>query len=108
MLFPRDPLPGTPWAWKGEFLDEFPGTELALLEKGFHIVYLNFPDQFGSPAAVAKWDALYNLLTGTYGFAPKPALIGLSRGGLYCYEVSCEERKLKENFEYRFEPGSGS
>jgi len=86
IVCPQHPLDGLYWAWKGEFLDAFPGTELGLLRKGFYIVYLNFPDQFGSPAAVRKWNELYALLTGEYGFARKPALIGLSRGGLYCYQ----------------------
>jgi pimeloyl-ACP methyl ester carboxylesterase len=39
----------------------------------------------GAPAAVAHWNALYEELTGKYGFASKVALVGLSRGGLYCY-----------------------
>lgn len=85
LVCPRRELPGRPWAWKGEFLDSFPGTEIALLQEGFHIAYLRFPDQFGGPAAMQKWDEYYDLLTGTYGLAAKPALIGLSRGGLYCY-----------------------
>jgi len=86
IVIPDHPLPGNYWAWKGEFLDAFPGTEIALLQRGLYIVYLNFPDQFGSPAAVAKWNELYKLLIEEYGFARKVALIGLSRGGLYCYQ----------------------
>ena len=85
VIAPSNPLPGRFWAWKGEFLNAFPGTELELLRRGVYIAYLSYPDQFGSPAAVAAWDALYAELTGTYRFARKPALIGLSRGGLYCY-----------------------
>lgn len=86
VVCPPHPLTGSYWAWKGEFLDAFPGTEIALLQKGFYIVYMNFPDQFGSPAAVRKWNDLYAFLTGEHGFARKAALIGLSRGGLYCYQ----------------------
>ena len=86
VIVPPRALPGRRWAWKGEFLDAFPGAEIALLREGFYIVHLGFSDQFGSPAAVRAWDALYDLLTGMHGFAPKPALIGLSRGGLYCYQ----------------------
>lgn len=85
VIEPARPLPGLPWAWKGEFLDAFPGTELALLRRGVHIAYLNYPDQFGSQAAVGKWNEFYAVLTRERGFAPRPALIGLSRGGLYCY-----------------------
>ena len=86
VVCPRDPLPNTPWAWKGEFLNAFPATELALLKRGIHVVYVNYPDRFGCPDAVQKWNALYEFLTSRFEFDKKPALIGLSRGGLYCYQ----------------------
>ncbi len=85
VVAPHEPAPGNHWAWKGEFLDAFPGTELALLCKGLYIVYMYYPDQFGSSAAVGKWNELYGFLVRGLGFASRPALIGLSRGGLYCY-----------------------
>jgi pimeloyl-ACP methyl ester carboxylesterase len=86
VICPPRPLDGLFWAWKGEFRDCFPALEIALLQEGFFIVHLNFPDQFGSPAAVAEWNELYALLTGRHGFHRRVALIGLSRGSLYCYQ----------------------
>jgi pimeloyl-ACP methyl ester carboxylesterase len=86
IVYPLEPLVGMHWAWKGEFLDAFPQTELALLRHGIHIVHMAYPDQFGSPSAVEKWDGLYEFLTTECGFSKRPALIGLSRGGLYCYQ----------------------
>lgn len=85
VICPKQALPGRPWAWKGEFLDAFPGTEIALLGRGFHIVYLAMPDMLGCPDAVQGWNECYQELTSKYGLAQKVALIGLSRGGLYCY-----------------------
>ncbi len=85
VVAPDHPVLGAHWAWKGEFLNAFPGTELALLRKGLYVAYLCFPDQFGSPAAVEKWNELYAFLVHGLNFASRPALIGLSRGGLYCY-----------------------
>ena len=85
IVHPIQPLEGMPWAWKGEFLNAFPGTELALLEKGFHIVYMEYSNMFGAPQVAEAWNTLYNCLVNELGFAKKPALIGLSRGGLYCY-----------------------
>jgi len=82
---PREPLPGRLWAWKGEFLDAFPGTEIALLERGVHIVYVRAKNLLGCPKAVQIWNECYTELTDGLGMARKPALIGLSRGGLYCY-----------------------
>lgn len=85
VIVPATPLPGKLWAWKGEFLDAFPKTEVELLKRGVYITYLNAPNLLGSPEAVRHWNDAYGELTTRYGMAAKPALIGLSRGGLYCY-----------------------
>jgi hypothetical protein len=82
---PAHEAPGRPWLWHGEFFGHKPNPDLALLGRGFHIVYMSVPDMLGSPGAVKHWNALYDELTRHHGFSPKPALVGLSRGGLYCY-----------------------
>ncbi|MFN0166857.1 MAG: alpha/beta hydrolase, partial [Bryobacteraceae bacterium] len=85
VVTPSQPLPGRPWVWRGEFFGAFSNVDAALVGRGFHLVYLGVPDLFGSPRAVAAWSTFYSELTGRHGLAKKPALIGLSRGGLYCY-----------------------
>jgi pimeloyl-ACP methyl ester carboxylesterase len=85
VIAPTNPLPGKLWAWKGEFLDAFPKTEIELLKRGVHIVYLSAPNLLGAPEAVRHWNEAYQELTTRYAMAKKPALIGLSRGGLYCF-----------------------
>jgi len=85
VVAPPKPLPGRPWVWHGEFFGHRPEPDLALLAAGFHIVYMSVPNQLGSPEAVAQWNRFYEALTNTYQMASKPALVGLSRGGLYCY-----------------------
>jgi pimeloyl-ACP methyl ester carboxylesterase len=81
---PKIALSGRPWAWRGEFFGAFPNADLALLEAGWHLAYLGVPNQFGSPGAVASWEGFYRKLVKDHGLSPKPALIGLSRGALYC------------------------
>ena len=76
---------GKPWVWHGEFFGHKPAPDIALLKQGFHIVYMRVPNMFGSPKAVKHWDAFYKALTTEYGFSTKAALVGLSRGGFYCY-----------------------
>lgn len=85
VVVPKRALPGKPWAWRGEFFGVFANADVALVGKGFHLVYLSVPDLFGSPEAVEHWNGFYQELTTRYGLAKKVALIGLSRGGLYCY-----------------------
>ena len=85
VVVPKETAPGRPWVWHGEFFGHKPKPDIALLGKGFHIVYMNAPNLLGSPQAVQHWNALHKELTTVYGLSQKPALVGLSRGGLYCY-----------------------
>ena len=71
--------------WRGEFFGAFPGADLALLGHGFHVVQLVDPNKFGAPSAMKHWEVFYDELTMKFGFSKKPALLGMSRGGLYCY-----------------------
>lgn len=88
VVLPKSPAPGKPWCWEGEFFGHKPDPDIALLGKGFAIVYLEAPNLLGSPQAVAKWEAAYDYLVQLHGFSPKPALTGLSRGGLYAFNFA--------------------
>ncbi len=85
VVAPREVAPGKPWVWHGEFFGHRPEPDIALLGRGFHIVYMKIPDLFGAPQAVAYWNGFHKELTERHGLAKKAALVGVSRGGLYCY-----------------------
>ncbi|MBN2310360.1 MAG: prolyl oligopeptidase family serine peptidase [Candidatus Hydrogenedentes bacterium] len=85
VVAPKEAAPGRPWIWRARFFGHRPEVDIALLEKGFHVAYMDVANLFGCPKAVAHWNAFYAYLTGTHGFAPKPALEGMSRGGLIVY-----------------------
>lgn len=89
---PKDAAAGNPWTWCMEFPDAF--TErtgvLHLLERGFHHAYINVGNTFGCPAAVKHFDEFYKVLYAG-GLAKKTVLIGISRGGLYCYNFAAED-----------------
>ncbi|AMV36825.1 alpha/beta hydrolase family protein [Planctomyces sp. SH-PL62] len=81
---PRTPLAGRPWAWRGEFFGAYPNADVELLGKGWHLAYISVPNLFGSPKAMARWKTFHDVMVKRHGLAPRPALIGLSRGALYC------------------------
>ena len=85
VVAPKEALPGCPWIWRAEFFDAFPGVDVALLGKGFHLAYITVGNTYGCPDAMRHWDVFYKELTEKYGLSKKPALEGLSRGGLYVY-----------------------
>lgn len=85
VVVPDQPAAGRPWVWHGEFFGHKPAPDIALLKRGFHIAYLRVPDLLGAPLAVEHWNLFYQQMTDKYDLAKKVALVGLSRGGLYCY-----------------------
>ena len=85
LVSPRQAAQGRPWIWRAEFFDAFPGVDLELLARGWHLAYLHVGNTFGCPEALAHWDPFYAQLTTDKGLAPRPVLEGLSRGGLYIY-----------------------
>ena len=89
---PKTAAPGNPWTWCMEFPDAF--TErtgvLQLLEQGFHHVHIVVGNTHGCPAAVKHFEAFYKVLR-SGGLARKGTLIGISRGGLYCYNFAAAD-----------------
>ena len=88
---PKTALPGRPWSWCMEFPDAFTERCAApqLLAAGFHHAHISVGNTFGCPAAMAQFNAFHESLM-TRSFAPKAALIGISRGGLYAYRWASE------------------
>jgi len=82
---PHQAARGRRWVWKAEFFEAFPAFDLAMLDRGWQIAYMNVGNTFGCPSAMKRLDAFYLEMTGKYGFHRKPVLEGLSRGGLYVY-----------------------
>ena len=85
VVTPSQAAEGKPWIWRARFWGHEPQTDLALLKRGFHLVYMDVANLFGNPKAVAHWNAFHKYLTEKHGLARKPALEGMSRGGLIIF-----------------------
>ncbi len=89
VVVPGHPAAHMPWIWRARFFGHEPQTDLSLLAKGFHLVYMDVAGLFGCPSAVNHWNAFYDYLVRRHGFNPRPALEGMSRGGLIVYNWAC-------------------
>ncbi len=85
LVAPRKAAAGRPWIWRARFFGHQPQTDVALLEHGFHVAYVEVGGLFGSPKAVARWNKAYAYFTEKLGFSKKPVLEGMSRGGLIIF-----------------------
>jgi pimeloyl-ACP methyl ester carboxylesterase len=85
VVVPKTVADGKPWVWRARFWGHQPQFDIALLNKGYHLVYCNVGGLYGSPEAVKRWDEFYTYLTGEHGFAKQVVLEGMSRGGFIIY-----------------------
>jgi pimeloyl-ACP methyl ester carboxylesterase len=81
---PKWSAPGHPWIWRARFWGHEPQADIALLERGFHLVYCDAAELFGNPEAIARWNNFYALVHGA-GLAKKAVMEGMSRGGVYVF-----------------------
>src|ERR1035438_6045096 len=82
---PPKPLPGNPWVWRAHFPDWHITMDSLLLRKGFYVAFINTNNKYGAPEVMQIWNHFYYYLSEQLLFAPKVALEGVSRGGLYIY-----------------------
>lgn len=85
---PMIAAPGKPWVWRTSFPDFHAEVDLELLRNGWAIGYLECLDMLGCDASLDLMDQFYAELTERRGFAKKPALEAVSRGGLHAYRYA--------------------
>ena len=78
------------WIWRARFWGHEPQVDKALLEKGFHLAYIDVADLYGNHEAVELWNDFYRFCIDEYRLNPKVELEGLSRGGLIIYNWASE------------------
>ena len=71
IVAPQTPAAGNPWIWRARFPDYHAEMDITLLEKGFHVAYVDVAGLFGSPQAVKIGDEFYTYLTDKAGFRHK-------------------------------------
>ena len=84
-----------PWVWYAPTLRGLPGEEEAwmfdrFLAAGVAIAGIDVGESYGSPDGTQRFQALYERLTETRGYATRPALLARSRGGLMLYNWAVE------------------
>jgi lysophospholipase L1-like esterase len=81
---PKWSAKGHPWIWRARFWGHEPQNDIALLERGFHLVYCDVAELLGNDQAISYWNDFYNALHKA-GLGKKAVLEGMSRGGIYVY-----------------------
>ena len=83
IVYSKKALPGNPYAMKTEYWDAFPAVEIALLERGFHLVYRKNANRLATPEDCHARARLMEHLEKAYALAPKCVPVGYSCGGAH-------------------------
>lgn len=90
IVFPNQSNKAKNWIWRTQFWGHEPQTDIALLNKGFHLVYVDVVDLYGNKVALKRLNAFYTFLIKNFGLNKKTVLEGMSRGGLDAYNWASE------------------
>ncbi len=85
IVFPETSNTQNFWVWRARFWGHEPQTDKALLDAGFHLVYVDVAGLYGNKKAVKLWNKFYKYLIRRYNLNRKTVLEGMSRGGLIVY-----------------------
>ena len=85
IVFPNKANEARFWIWRARFWGHEPQVDKALLEKGFHLVYVDVAGMWGNNEAVDLWNDFYLFVTEKYQLNSKAVIEGMSRGGLIVY-----------------------
>ena len=92
LVKPKWSAKGHPWIWRTRFWGHEPQTDIALLERGFHLAYIDVAELFGNDECIKICNNFYKVLHKA-GLSTKAAMEGMSRGGVYVLNWAAENPK---------------
>ena len=81
-------------AMKMVYFGAFPATEIALLEKGFHLCYVDRDNRWGTDPDLDRKAAFYRFIREKYGLKEQFVPIGMSCGGLFAIKLAAKYPEL--------------
>ena len=85
IVFPENPLPGKPWIWSSQPLDNSALLDIAMIGRGFTHVHTDIPDTSTSPKALDLMTEFYTYITSNYGLSRRPVLEPFGKASLYAF-----------------------
>ena len=85
VVAPNQAHPERRWIWRIQFFDHRPEVDLALLERGYHLAFVELGNSLGSPVALHQMSLFYAEAANRFSLNSKVVLEGFSRGGLFAY-----------------------
>lgn len=90
VIVPPAAAEGNPWVWRAEYFDIYSQVDLVLLERGWHIGYLDVSLMYGCPESIRLMHGFQQFVEKEFGLSPKAVLFGFSIGGVYSFNYTAD------------------
>ena len=83
IVSPKKEVLDGPYIWRTEFFGAYDAVDIEMLRLGWHLVYYQVSDMYGSPESIRLMHQFQQMVEEELHLAKKAVLFGFSRGGLY-------------------------
>lgn len=94
LVFPREGTANGYLAMKMVYWGAFPQTEIALLEQGFHLCYVDHNNRWGTDPDLDIKARFFRFLREKYGLKEQFVPVGMSCGGMFAIKFSAKYPEL--------------
>ncbi len=70
------------WIWKAEYFDAFPNFEEAMVQRGYHICFIDHDNRWATPDSIEQSARFLQFVAEKYGLKQRGIAVGMSCGGL--------------------------
>ena len=70
------------WVWKAEYFDAFPNFEEAMVQRGYHVVFIEHDNRWASPESIDQSARFLKFVAEKYNLKQRGIAVGMSCGGL--------------------------
>ena len=89
LIVPEQPNTNRNWLLKTEYFGAFPALETELLNRGWHIAFIQNDNRWAEPEDVDRKVRFAEFVSKEFALDNKCALVGMSCGGLYSVRFAC-------------------
>ena len=87
VIVPTVPANGR-WVWKAEYFEAFPNFEVAMVEKGYHVCFIEHDNRWATHDEVERSAAFLRYVAETYHLEQRGVPVGMSCGGLLAAQLA--------------------
>ncbi|QGQ96912.1 alpha/beta hydrolase [Paenibacillus psychroresistens] len=90
LVCPDEEIKTRKWLLKTEYFAAFPGLEVEMLKRGWHVAYLKNTNRWGLDEDMDAKKAFAGFLNEKYGLYEKCVPVGMSAGGLHAIKLAAK------------------